>query len=392
MPQKTILLVLCLLLSAFFPSRARADSSITHTVAWGETLYSVARVYGISPQELARANGLDDDAWLYAGQWVQIPRDTRATDAPPLATPSGYYTVHAGDTLVSIATRFGATVDALASVNELPPNGMIYVGWTLKVAVSGASAESAATGAVSTYIVQRGDSLAVIALRFGTTIQAIVYANNLPNYWLIYAGQRLRIPRAASARATAPTSANDIRLSNIPRYRQQQTLTCEEAAAAMATRGAVSEARLLAVMPRHDNPFIGIRGRTNSPYLGGLMDYGVYAPALQKGLSALGVQSQLLYNQKYEDFKSELLAHLRSGRAVIWWHTWQDSYQTPVRVKMPDGAAMKLVPYEHASVIVGANERGVTIHDPYDASVRFVAWADHRRQSEYFDNMALAIY
>jgi len=76
---------------------------------------------------------------------------------------------------------------------------------------------------------------------------------------------------------------------------------------------------------------------------------------------------------------------------VIWWHSWQDSYQTPVVMKMSDGASVKMIPYEHASVIVAASDRGVTYHDPYDGTVRFVSWADHRRVSAYFDNMALVI-
>jgi uncharacterized protein YvpB len=174
-------------------------------------------------------------------------------------------------------------------------------------------------------------------------------------------------------------------------YQQKQTLTCEEASAAMATRGAISEAQLVAVMPRSDNPFKGIRGRTNAPYYGGLADYGVYAQGLQKGLGALGVRSQVFYGQGFDDFKDDVLKQLRAGHAVIWWHTWQDSYQNPVTVKIPDGASVKLVPYEHAGVIVAANDRGVTYHDPYDATVRFVSWQDFRRVSLYFDNMTLVI-
>ena len=76
---------------------------------------------------------------------------------------------------------------------------------------------------------------------------------------------------------------------------------------------------------------------------------------------------------------------------MIWWHTWQDSYQTPVMVKMSDGTSVKLVPYEHASVIIAANDRGVTYNDPYNATIRFVSWADFQRVSGYFDNMGLVI-
>ena len=209
---------------------------------------------------------------------------------------------------------------------------------------------------------------------------------------MIYPGQRLNIPGSpAQSAASTPATTTNIRLTNIPLYQQKQTLTCEEASAAMATRGALTEAQLVAAMPRSDNPFNGIRGRTNATYYGGLTDYGVYAQGLQKGLNALNVKSQVLYGQGYDDFKGDVLDNLRAGRVVIWWHTWQDSYENPVTIKMSDGASVKLVPYEHASVIVGANDRGVTYHDPYDATVRFVVWADFRRVSAYFDNMALVV-
>ena len=384
-----VLLLLCVLILIAIPVPVYADAPTSHTVAWGETLYSIARAYGVAPQAIASANGIGINSWVYAGQQLTIPGGGNSA-AATAETPSGYYSVRAGDTLFSIASRFGVAVGWIAAVNNLPANGLIYVGWTLKIP-SATSAPSALKTSAQSYIVQPGDGLALIALRFGTTAQAIALANSLPNTWMVYAGQRLTI---SSVRASAPVpaaSTTAIRVANIPLYQQKQTLTCEEAAAAMATRGAISEAQLLAVMPHSDNPFAGIRGRTNSPYFGGLSDYGVYAQGLQKGLAALGIRSQVLYGQSYDDFKSALLDNLRAGLPIIWWHTWQDTYQSPVRVRMADGSWVKLVPYEHAGVIVAANDRGVTYNDPYDATVRFVSWADLRRVSAYFDNMALVV-
>lgn len=385
-------LLAVVLILAIMPAPLSADSPTLHTVAWGETLYSIARAYGVTPQAIANANGVSVNSWVYAGTRLTIPTSQRDNDVAP-TTPSGYYAVRAGDTLFSIAARFGTTIDAISSANNLPSNGVLYVGWSLKITtrVSNQSTTQLSNHRTSvTHIVQPGEFLARIALRYDTTAQAIAYANDLPNDWMIYTGQRLNIPGARS-QSVAPASALTIRLTNVPLYQQKQTLTCEEASAVMATRGAISEARLVAAMPRSNNPFDGIRGRTNAPYYGGLSDYGVYAQGLQKGLTALGVKSQVLYAQSYDEFKDAVLDHLRAGRAVIWWHTWQDSYQNPIAVKMSDGASVKLVPYEHASVIVGANERGVTYHDPYDATVRFASWETFRRVSGYFDNMALVI-
>jgi LysM repeat protein/uncharacterized protein YvpB len=379
-----------LMMLAASPAIVHADTPTTHTVAWGETLYSIARAYGVAPQALASANHTDLNSWVYAGQRLTIPGGGGSAAATS-ATPSGYYTVRAGDTLFSIASRFGTSVDTISSANDLPSNGLIYIGWALKVPTAATAPNTPKTIAQS-YIVQPDEYLARIALRFGTTAQAIALANNLPNAWQIFAGQRLVIPTTQSVPApSAPAATSDVRLTNLPLYRQKQTLTCEESSASMATRGAISEAQLLAVMPRSENPFLGIRGRTNSPFFGGLTDYGVYAQALQKGLSALGSKSQVLYGQSYDDFKDALLVNLRAGHPIVWWHTWQDTYQAPQFVKLSDGTSVKLVPYEHAGVIVAANDRGISYNDPYDATVRFVSWADHRRVSGYFDNMALVI-
>ncbi len=383
-------LLFALMVLATSPAIVHADAPTTHTVAWGETLYSIARAYGVTPQALASANHTDLNSWVYAGQQLTIPGGG-GSSAATAATPSGYYSVRAGDTLFSIASRFGTNVDAISSANDLPSNGLIYVGWTLKVPTV-TTAPNAPKTIVQSYIVQPDEYLARIALRFGTTVQAIALANSLSNAWEIYAGQRLVIPTTQNVPApSSPAAASGMRLSNVPLFRQKQTLTCEESSASMATRGAISEAQLLAVMPRSENPFLGIRGRTNSPFFGGLTDYGVYAQGLQKGLSALGIKSQVLYGQSYDDFKNALLANLGAGHPIVWWHTWQDTYQAPELVRLSDGTSVKLVPYEHAGVIVAANDRGISYNDPYDATVRLVSWADHRRVSGYFDNMALVI-
>ncbi len=392
-----IMRILVVLMVGLFISApaVHAESPTIHVVVWGETLYSIARAYRVAPQSLATENGISVDSWVYAGQQLAIPGSGNRVDPARSITPGGSYVVRAGDTLFSIASRFGIGVNALAALNDLPATGLIYVGWSLQLpsATNSASRDSSTTSRV--HIVQRGEYLNRIALAYGTTAQAIMLRNNLPNEWLVYPGQRLIIPTPEGATAPAPSAVSavkELHVPNVPLLRQQQMLTCEQASVAMATREAVSEPKLVAAVKRSDNPFLGIRGKTNSDYYGGLTDYGSYAPAIQAGLKALGVRSQVLYGQEYDEFKESLLSHLSANRPIVWWHTWHDTYQVPVRVKTSDGATVTLVPYEHAGVIVGANERGVTYHDPYDATVRFVSWADHKRVSGYFGNMALVVF
>lgn len=430
--MRRVWVLLLVLLALALPLVAYADSP-THLVQAGETLYSIARQYGISPQALASANGITTQSWVYVGQRLVIPGSSalaNSADAPAVSlaqtSPSGIYVVRAGDTLNSVSRKFGVSGIAIANANDIPPNGFLYYGTELKIPGIGTQAKPAnpapqnnsttappvqdtaqntatTSTTTTTYIVRAGDTLYGIAVQHNVTMAAIRVINNLPTPF-VYTGQSLIIPNSASASTSTSTQANNIpapstsssgllvKVENIPSLVQQQTLTCEEAVASMAVRGALSEAQIVAAMPRSDNPFEGIRGSTNYDLVGGLTHYGTYAQGLQKGLAKLGHQSTAYYGQSYADFKASIISNLQQGRPVIWWTTWHESYQRPQLVQVSNGAKVSLTPYEHTVLIVSATDTGVTYHDPYDGSTRFTTWANHQRASGYFNNMALVVY
>ena len=108
-------------------------------------------------------------------------------------SPCSYYTVQPGDTLYSIARRYSTTVDAIAQASGILNPSYIYVGQVL--CIPSGWAPPLLTGGY--YTVQRGDSLYSIALRYGTSVWAIAMANNISNPSLIYPGQVLLIPGLA---------------------------------------------------------------------------------------------------------------------------------------------------------------------------------------------------
>ena len=118
------------------------------------------------------------------------------------------YVVRRGDTLYSVARRYGTTVNAIVRANGLRNPNWIYVGQRL--VIPGTTAASSYSSSGSVHVVQRGENLFRIALHYGTTVQALALANNLSSISLIYVGQRLVIPSGGSASpapAPAPVSA-----------------------------------------------------------------------------------------------------------------------------------------------------------------------------------------
>ena len=107
----------------------------------------------------------------------------------PSPTPSdGYitYVIQPGDTLSGIALRYGTTVTELTLLNGISDPDRIYAGTTIKVPESGNAAQY--------YTIRPGDTLSGIAARFGTTVSAIAALNGISDPNRIYSGDTIRIP------------------------------------------------------------------------------------------------------------------------------------------------------------------------------------------------------
>ncbi|MBN1876673.1 MAG: LysM peptidoglycan-binding domain-containing protein [Anaerolineae bacterium] len=102
------------------------SGNITHIVQPGETLFAIARRYGVDPWALARANGLVNPNYIFVGQQIVISSGSTST-----GTPGGVHIVRYGDTLQSIASTYGVSVWALAQVNGIYNLNYIYAGQRL---------------------------------------------------------------------------------------------------------------------------------------------------------------------------------------------------------------------------------------------------------------------
>jgi LysM repeat protein len=237
---KAALLVGLVILALVMPTAAQAQGGI-YVVQRGDTLYSIAVRYGTSVQAIMQANGLSNPNFIRVGQQLRIPGAGGSSGGSSGGSGGGVYVVRYGDTLYSIAVRYGTSVQAIMQANGLSNPNFVWVGQQLRISgAAGSSGGSSRGGGTvpsggAIHVVQRGETLASIARRYGTSVSALVQANGLRNANFIWVGQQLRIPGASgSSGSTSGGSSSgggggkwiDIDLSS-------QTLTAMEGSVAV---------------------------------------------------------------------------------------------------------------------------------------------------------------
>jgi LysM repeat protein len=203
-----------LLLAELFLAAGPAQADVTHVVQRGDTLYSIARRYGVSVQAIVNANGIQNPNYIWVGQRLRIP--TGSSTQPP-GSGCVTYVVKRGDTLAAIAWRYGVTVNAIVRANGLSNPNYIWTGQRLCIPAT--APPQPCQQAI--HVVRRGETLSGIALRYGVSMWDIVAANGLRNPSYIYTGQRLIIPGACTApkptpKPTQPPGARPPTVTPIP--------------------------------------------------------------------------------------------------------------------------------------------------------------------------------
>lgn len=147
-----------------------------YVVKSGDTLWSIARKYNLSVNELKALNNLSSNV-LSVGQRLIFGKES-----------SNDYVVSAGDTLWAIARKFNVSVDDIKTLNNLSSNNL-SIGMTLKIPLY----SNKQNEETNVYVVKSGDSLWSIARKFNSTVDEIKSLNGLKSN-VLRIGQRLVVP------------------------------------------------------------------------------------------------------------------------------------------------------------------------------------------------------
>lgn len=165
------------------PYYKEGESQEIYTVKKGDSLWKIANKYNTTVEKLKSANNLKTNT-LSVGQKLVIPSISVSPEV------SDTYIVQKGDSLWSIANKFNMTVSELKNLNNLT-NNLLSIGQVLKI-------KDSFNNGKTTYTVQKGDSLWVIANKYGITTEELKSYNNLTSN-LLSIGQVLKIPQGKTS-------------------------------------------------------------------------------------------------------------------------------------------------------------------------------------------------
>jgi len=169
------------ILAFFWVGLSSVSAQSTHVVQHNQTLYSIARLYNVSVDQLRAWNHLASNA-IRVGQTLSLQPAGRLTLINPDLTPF-LYTVRTGDSLASLSVKYDTSLETLKEINGLDERSGLYVGQRLYIR---------RPVGVTFYTVVAGDTPEHVAALFHLTVKDLIAINQIKSPTLV-AGTQLRV-------------------------------------------------------------------------------------------------------------------------------------------------------------------------------------------------------
>jgi LysM repeat protein/uncharacterized protein YvpB len=334
----------------------------------GDTLEAVAAEFGVDPAAILAASALQSPPELTASEVIVIPDPSESPDdaawnaaqrqgASPFVV--GAHDIAPGETLADIAASIDLDPWALATFNGLSDIDAIGVGQRLRIPLTDSVVlpDEAATAEIPA---------ATTELAAETWTEAPEAVGSSASTW--------------EAPASGPVFAIDA-----PAYYQAYSLSCEYAAAYIATAGfgwGIPESAFVERIGNSPNPHWGYRGDIHGAW-GGTDDYGVYPEALVPTLNEFGFVGDVFYGGD----AAALTSRIDAGMPVL---TWLGYFGDTGWVQEDEGAYL-LAPGMHVVTVYGYDEWGVYLSNPGRGILDYYAWNEFLSMWSVLDGMALAV-
>jgi uncharacterized protein YvpB/LysM repeat protein len=345
----------------------------------GDTLDSVAAEFGVDPAAILAASAIANPPWLAPAEIIVIPDPSESPEAAAWtasqqegASPfvAGAHDVTPGETLAGIAGIYGLDPWALAAFNGLSDIDTLHAGQRLRIPATDTAGDPAG-----------------IEMTASTAIEPI--AGTVESWiaeetWVEDAQWTTEAVGGIDAGWEEPASG-PVFAADVPAYQQMYSLSCEYAAAYIATSAfgwGVPESAFIDRIGLSANPHWGYRGNIHGAW-GGADDYGVYPEALVPTLNEFGFMADVFYGGD----ASALTTRINAGMPVM---TWLGYFGDTAWVQEDDGAYL-LAPGLHVVTVYGYDDWGVYVSNPGRGNHDYYAWGDFLSMWSVLDGMALAV-
>jgi uncharacterized protein YvpB/LysM repeat protein len=347
--------LLLLPLGVIVANAQEMTSQARYVVQHGDTLEGIAGEFGVDPAAILASSAIQDPPYLAPDEIVIIPAPGESPDEAAWnaeqnvgASPfvSGAHSVAPGETLADIAGFYGLDAWTVAAFNGIADIDSLSTGQLLRIPAVEAASDPE-TGWVSAE--QTADGV------------------------------------GGMAPTDAVSSGGAVFATEVPAYLQAFSLSCEYAAAYIATAGlgwGVPESAFMERIGPSTNPHWGYRGDIAGGW-GGADDYGVYPEAMVPTLNEFGYIADVFYGSD----ASALTARIDSGMPVLTWL----GYFGDTAWMQEDAGAYLLAPGMHVVTVYGYDEGGVYISNPGRGNYDYYTWETFLPMWRVLDGMSLGI-
>ncbi len=186
-----------------------------HKVVSGDTLFSIARKYKVSISDLIKLNNLKNSTLIHPGDTIKIPSQSYLETAKKAiqSNTKTVYKVQKGDTLFSIALKYNMRVDTLRDLNNLKKHPKLKPG--MELTVLGKPVKTKSKKRVTKHTVKKGDTLWSIAKKYGLTVSQLRLLNPRIRTRGLKKGTILNVSKTKAIRLSKLSNKRKVRLRGL---------------------------------------------------------------------------------------------------------------------------------------------------------------------------------